>query len=143
MTTHWSAHPVDVVHAEEEPVVSGGDGGGQPADVARLRRDAEVEVLHHPKNVVHHDCDVERRATADVALGLHVRDERAEDADEVDVVDPAAWWRVSLLMSREIATVRVNARLGLVDEEELAGSRADGRRGGARGGGCRVGAGEV
>ena len=38
---------------------------------------------------------------------------------------------------------RVNARLGLVDEEDLAGEAADGRRGGARGGGCRGEAGEV
>ena len=34
-------------------------------------------------------------------------------------------------MSHEIATARVNARLGLVDEEDLAGEAADGRRGGA------------
>ena len=48
-----------------------------------------------------------------------------------------------MLMSHEIATARVNARLGLVDEEDLAGEAADGRRGGARGGGCRVETGEV
>ena len=35
------------------------------------------------------------------------------------------------------------ARLGLVDKEVGRGSLADCRRGGARGGGCRVEAGEV
>ena len=39
--------------------------------------------------------------------------------------------------------MRVNERLGLVDEEIWLVSRADGRRGGARGGGRRVEAGEV
>ena len=57
--------PVDVVRAEE-PAVSGGDGGGQPADVARLRRDAEVE-FRHCDGVVHHDAYVEGRATSSVA----------------------------------------------------------------------------
>ena len=42
---------------------------GQPADVARLRRDAELEELHHPEGVVHHDADVEGRAIPAVALG--------------------------------------------------------------------------
>ena len=56
--------------------------GGQPADVARLRRDAEMEELHRGEGVVHHDGDVEGRATPAVALGQRVRDARADDADE-------------------------------------------------------------
>ena len=47
------------------------------------------------------------------------------------------------VVSCDRATARVNARLGLVDEEDLAGEAADGRRGGARGGCCRVETGEV
>ena len=75
-------------------------------------------MLHHPEGVVHHDGDVEGRATPAVALGLHVRDARSEDAGEVDVADTAAeWWREGLLLSCDRATARVNARLGLVDVE--------------------------
>ena len=74
--------PVDEVRAEEESAISRGDGGGQPADVARLRRDAEAEELHRGEGVAHHYGDVEGRATPAVALGQHVRDARAEDADE-------------------------------------------------------------
>ena len=81
--------PVDVVRAEE-PAVSGGDSGGQSADVARLRRDAEVEELHHPEGVVLHDSDAKGRAPAAVALGLRVREARAKEADEVNGADPAA-----------------------------------------------------
>ena len=82
--------PVDEVRAEEESAISRGDGGGQPADVARLRWDAEPEELYRGEGVVHHDGDVEGRATPAVALGQHVREVRAEEADEVDVADPAA-----------------------------------------------------
>ena len=45
-------------------------------------------MLHRREGVVHHDGDVEGRAPAAVALGLHVRDARAEEADEVDVAEP-------------------------------------------------------
>ena len=38
--------PIDEGRAEEEPAVSGGDGRVS-TDVARLRRDAEGEELHH------------------------------------------------------------------------------------------------
>ena len=83
---------------------------GVSPDVARLHRDAEGEVLHHHKGVVHPDGDVEGRATAAVALGLRVRDARAEDADEVDVAEPGGGVEEeSLLRSCDRATVRVNA----------------------------------
>ena len=68
---------------EEGPAVSGGDGGGQPADVAHLRRDAKVEELHHPEGVVHHDGNVEGQAAAAVALGQHVREACSEEVDQV------------------------------------------------------------
>ena len=63
---------------------------GVSADVARLRRDAEVEELHHPEGVVLHDSDAKGRAPAAVALGLRVREARAEEADEVNGADPVA-----------------------------------------------------
>ena len=95
---------------------------GQPADVARLRRDAELEELHHPEGVVHHDADVEGRATPADALGQHVRDARAEGADEEDGAEPGGVVEEGdFVVSCDRATVRVNARLGLDDEEDLAG----------------------
>ena len=95
---------------------------GVSPDVARLRRNAEVKGLHHPEGVVHHDGDVEGRAPAAVALGLRVREARAEEADEVDGADPAAeCMRESLLSSCDRATARVNGRLCLVDVEDRAG----------------------
>ena len=79
-------------------------------------------MLHHCEGVVHHDGDVERRATPAVALGLRVRDARAEEADDVDGADPAAeCMRESLLSSCDRATARVNGRLCLVDVEDRAG----------------------
>ena len=87
-----------------------------------MRLDAEAEELHCPDGVVHHDGDVEGRATPAVALGQHVREVRAEEADEVDVAEPGGVVEgESLLWSCDRATVRVNARLCLVDEEDLAG----------------------
>ena len=63
---------------------------GVSADVARLRRDAEVEELHPHEGVVLHDSDAKGRAPAAVALGLRVREARAKEADEVNGADPAA-----------------------------------------------------
>ena len=79
--THWSAGVRSMRPAQKNPRFRA-ETGGQPADVARLRRDAEMEELHRGEGVVHHDGDVEGRATPAVALGQHVRDARAEDADE-------------------------------------------------------------
>lgn len=74
--------------AQKKNPRSRAETAGVSPDVARLRRDAEAEELHHRDGVVHHDGDVEGRATAAVAPGQHVGELRAEEADDVDVAEP-------------------------------------------------------
>ena len=83
-----------------------------------------MEELHHPESVVHHDGDVEGRAPAAVALGQHVGELRAGEVDEVDGANPGGGVvDGEFVVSSDRATVRVNARLGLVDEEVGRGRR--------------------
>ena len=102
-------------------------------------------MLHPREGVVHHDGDVEGRVTAAVALGQHVREARAEDADDVDVAEPAGGVDDGdfVVVLRQGDGARQCVRFGLVDEEDRAGEWEDCCRGGARGCGCRVEAGEV
>ena len=143
-TTHWSAGVQSMRSAQEKNPRFGWRRQGSARGVACLRRDGEVEGLHHREGVVHHDGDVEGRATPAVAPGQHVRDARAEEADEVDVAEPGGGLEEGeCVVSCDRAIVRVNARLGLVDEDDRAGELGGWSSRGARGGGCRVESGEV
>ena len=121
----WSAQ-------EKNPRFRAETAGVSP-DVARLCRDVEVEAAHHPEGVVLHDGDAEGRAPAAVALGLHVRDARAEGADAADVAEPGGVVEEGeFVESCDRATVRVNACDWVSSTRRSGGgSWADGRRGGS------------
>ena len=143
-TTHWSAGVRSMGSAQEKNPRFGWRRQGSARGVACLRRDGEGEGLHHREGVVHHDGDVEGRATPAVAPGQHVRDARAEEADEVDVAEPGGGLEEGeCVVSCDRAIVRVNARLGLVDEDDRAGELGGWSSRGARGGCCRGEASDV
>ena len=89
-TTHWLAGVRSMWSAQKKNPRFRAETAGSACGCRASASGRRAEELHRGEGVVHHDGDVEGRAAAAVALGQHVLEVRAEDANEVDVADPAA-----------------------------------------------------